>query len=78
MRNYSHLKFVNTMTTEDSCKKIGNVIFTSLVDESKIAFNVQPTLIATAFEMSKLQIVKITLSQLFYRFQNQHHLNFFP
>ena len=29
---------------------LGNIIFTALVNGSKIAFNVQPTFIATAFE----------------------------
>ena len=40
----------NTMTTEDTCKKSWNVIVTALVNESKIVFNIQPTLIAGAFE----------------------------
>ena len=51
----------NTMTTEDSCKKLGNVIFTTLVNWSKIEFNVQPTLIATAFK-GTLQNYKKSLS----------------
>ena len=36
--------------TKDSCKKLGNVIFTTLVNGSKIVFNVQPALIAKESE----------------------------
>ena len=52
------------MTTEDRCKKVGNVVFSALVNGSKIVFNVQPTLIATAFEgtlQEKFKLVKIML-----------------
>ena len=54
----------NTMTTEDSCKKSGKVIFTALVDGSKIVFNVQPTLIATAFEGTLKEKFKLAKSML--------------
>ena len=40
----------SVIITKDRCKKLGNVIFTTLVNGSKIVFNVQPALIATASE----------------------------
>ena len=40
--------------TKDSCKKLGNVISTTLVDGSKIVFNVQPAPIATASELAEV------------------------
>ena len=52
------------MTTEDSFKKLGNVIFTVLVKGSKIVFNVQPTLIAKAFEGTLQEKFKLAKSML--------------
>lgn len=52
------------MTSKDSCKKSGNVIFTALVNGSKTVFNVQPTLIATAFKGTLQEEFKLAKSML--------------
>ena len=52
------------MTTEDSFKKLGNVIFTALANGSKIVFYVQPTLVATAFEGNLREKFKLVKSML--------------
>ena len=52
------------MTTEDSCKKSGKVIFTPLVNGSKLVSNVQLTLIAAAFERTLKEKFKFPTSIL--------------